>query len=304
MNSLGTIAYIFNKFLPLKITCELAKLEGRINYHRCVPVRKKIIENLTTIYKNTISDEEKERMAQQFFENRHLRRTLMILTPKLSYSTLKKIFPISGLENLDEALSKGNGVILLGSHLNSTVNWIMFFILRSEKYNAFGVNAQNAEDDAKKEHKSLIEYALEKWYREQRVFTEDHMLYAKTNIRPIIKCLKQNNIIITLGDGFHAAKFADVHFLGRTWPFATGIIRIAQMTGAPILPMFCTGTPTKDYLCKIEKPIPLDKTDNIENDLKNNITKFANRLENHIKQNIITWEIWAEEHFLDFKDHI
>ena len=76
---------------------------------------------------------------------------------------------------------------------------------------------------------------------------------------------------------------------------------IARLTGASVLPLFCVGTPMKDLKCIIEKPIALECTDNVAEDLKSNMAKFAQRLECHLRQNFISWELLGERNLLDLR---
>lgn len=238
MLSIGTLAYKFDHIFPLKTTCAIAKLEGLLNYYRRRTVRETVQRNIVFLYRSTIVPEEADALTKQFFEYRHLRRTLLMLTPKMDYSRLVKLFPLYGVEHLDRALSLRKGVILLGSHINSVANATVQYILRKEGYDVNVISVKNPEQSSENGRQSLMELVFNKWYKQQDVIRREHVLHAQLNIRPVVRCLNKNGILLIMGDGTHSAGFVKVDFLGRSWPFPRGAMSIARLTGATVLPLF------------------------------------------------------------------
>src|SRR3989338_4649036 len=109
--SLGTIAYIFYPFFPLKWTCAIAQLEGRINSYLNPAARKTVQQNIDVLFGSKMTDKEVGLLTRQFFEYRHLIRSLFVLTPKIDHSDLLKLFPLYWIEHLEHVLSLGKGVI-------------------------------------------------------------------------------------------------------------------------------------------------------------------------------------------------
>jgi KDO2-lipid IV(A) lauroyltransferase len=92
---------------------------GRIMY-RLIPLRKKIIlNNINLVFKERISLREKNRFVKAIYSHIFSVIKDVILLGWLSKNRLKQRVQTQGVEHLENALSQGNGVILLTGHLGS-----------------------------------------------------------------------------------------------------------------------------------------------------------------------------------------
>ena len=96
--------------------------------------------------------------------------------------------------------------------------------------------------------------------------------------RAYAKRLRQNAILCMAGDGRIARKLYPVAFLGQTVGFAPGAVKLAQLAGAPLLPMFWAPAVDGPPALEIDPPIvpcPAGDADAVVVDC---LQRFANAL--------------------------
>lgn len=76
--------------------------------------------------------------------------------------------------------------------------------------------------------------------------------------RWLVQVLQANQALCLSGEGQIGQKRIVLPFLGRERTFATGMISLAKMTGAPILPLFCWRDKAAQTQLMIEPPLDLD----------------------------------------------
>ena len=283
--------YLLYRFMPLKWTCRIVRLEARLIHRFSHDVRSKITHNLFKLFGNTKDRDEIEGLTFRYFELKQLRMMLLYLHTHLKPAQKEKLFPIEGLEHLDHALAEGKGAVLVGSHLNSIMIFVAMDMLRERGYDV------HMAIPTKK--MPIPPTMFHKWV--DRFFSNGHSeyppgaFYAQFNIRPIVNILEKKGIVVLMGDGSHSAGFVEVDFLGRRAPFTTGAMGISRMTEAPAVPIMITGSPPDGIRINIEEPIPLEKTDDMPRDLRAMVEKYTERLEHHLLQNIACWQQWPSE---------
>ena len=294
--NLGDIAYLLKPIVPLKLMFVLAKMQGKVRYLLNGKERSAVQNNFLDAFGQTMSESEINLMTNQFFEYKQTRGLMYFLFPKLKTSQIEKLFPIEGLEHLDRALSQKKGVVLLCSHLSSIINFVAKDILRAQGYDIRVALPEEEPPYAPTRFRKLIDSLSPS---SNKVEQGGGMFFAQFNIRPIVRCLDENAVVILTGDGWHSASFVKTEFLGRTVFFATGAMSIARLTGASVVPLFVTGSPPEKMKIVIEEPVPVEKSENPKQDLEVMVEKYVRRLEYHVGQNIPCWEHWLHDSTLD-----
>jgi KDO2-lipid IV(A) lauroyltransferase len=247
--------------------------------------------NLAQNFGATRSAAEIDLLTRRFFEYRRLRGMLRALAPRLTTAEMDELLPFEGLEHLDRALEQGRGAILLGSHLNSLCMFNAIVLLRERGYD-IGVALPEEEDPWAP---SLLQKAAARLTGTKTLRELTGAFYAQFNIRPIVRHLGASGIVAQTGDGLHSARFVEVDFLGRRIPFPTGMTSVAQLTGAPIVPIFQVGSPPDDLRIVIEEPWTVERGENAAGALTDAVATFARRLEFHLLDNVACWEHWLIE---------
>ena len=285
-NPLGTLSdltYVSYPLVPLRWLCAFARLHGTLEYLKNKRLAGVVRNNLAGANAR-LSDAELRAMTRRFFEYSSLRNLLLILAPKLTDDKMLQLFTVDGLDRLDRAIAAGKGVILLASHLNSVSVFMLVIMLRRRGYDirvAFIVERDNWSS-------SRFRSLLNRMTGDRTHFEHMGAFFCQLNIRPIARALSQGAAVVQTGDGWHSAGFVEVDFLNRRLPFTTGMLRVAQETGATVVPIFTEGVPPDRLRFKIEEPFSVPKNEPVDA----SVEAFAKRLEHYLIENLECWEHW------------
>ena len=293
--SFGDVIYLLYPVIPLRWLFALARLRGKLDCFlrtkRYATVRNNLAavcgENAKAVYIDT--------MAHCFFEYQQLRALLVMVSPRISFDELSRLCPIEGLEHLDRAVALKKGVVLLGSHLNSASQFLAVALLRKRGYDASVLVTTDGDVWERTALRKFIDRKLGKKSLKELIGA----FYCQFNIRPFIQRLKQNTIVLQTGDGWHSTGFVQVEFLHRMLPFTTGMMHVAQLTGAVVVPLFAVGAPPDKMRFVIEEPFFVEKNEDPNLNLQKSVAAYARRLEYHLLQNIACWQHWEISNTLD-----
>lgn len=282
--SLGDAAEILHRVLPLSWMYRLARLNGRLVCALRGEKRRVVAANLAPFADGAT---ELEEMTRQFFEYKQTRVLMLLLFLGMAPEQREEHFGIDGLEHLDSALSEGRGAILLGSHLNSIGVFMAVMILRQRGYDVQVALPSPAELFAPTHFGKLVRR------HSQTTSLMEHIggFHVQFNVRPIVKRLAQNVVIGQTGDGWHSAAFVNVPFLGRSLPFTTGMMSVAQSTGAIVVPFNVVGRPP-NLRCAISAPFRVPKGEDPARELVAAVAGYVRGLEADLRENVTCWEHW------------
>ena len=289
------IAYLLYSVLPLDALVRLARAHGRISYHLRRREREVVRGNLEGVVATVATEEDADALTRRFFEYAAGRALTLALAPRLDMKAFERLFPLEGLEHLDAALAEQRGVILLGSHVNSVSLFPATMELRARGYDVRVALPEEGDPWPP----SRLRRRLDRSFGTRPLRELLAAFYAQFNIRPIVRLLAENVIVAQTGDGLHSAGFVDVEFLGRRLPFPTGMARIAQITGAVVVPIFEVGAPPDDLRVILEEPRTVPRDEDEPGALERHVAAYAKRLEHHLLQNLACWEHWRIENALD-----
>jgi KDO2-lipid IV(A) lauroyltransferase len=278
--------YLLYSILPLDRIYALSRLHGRLTYLVNRRQRRTVRRNLAQIVGATRSGGEIDQLTRRFFEYRRIRGMMQAVAPRLTNAEMAQRLPVEGLDHLDRALEQGRGAILLGTHLNSVSMFNAIVMLRERGYD-IGVALPEERDPWAP---SRLRRAVSRLTGTKSLRELIGGFYAQFNIRPIVRHLAANGVVAQTGDGLHSARFVEVDFLGRRIPFPTGMAGVAQLTGAPIVPIFQVGAPPDRLRIIIEEPWTVERGDDPAAALTEAVAAFAQRLEYHLLENIACWE--------------
>lgn len=285
------IAYLLYSVVPLGWIFRLGRVYGTLTYLASGRQRRTVRRNLSGVLGGTKTRSELDLIARRFFEYKRSRGVLLALAPRLTSAQMARLLPIEGLEHMDRALQQQRGVILLGSHLNSVCMFNAIVMLRERGYDIGVAQPEPGDPWAP----SALRAALARRLATKPMAELLDAFYVQFNVRPIVRRLAENRIVAQTGDGLHSARFVEVDFLGRQVPFPTGMLSIAQTTGAVVVPIFQVGAPPKRLRIVLEEAWTVERG---QDALAEAVAAYARRLEHHLLQNIPCWEHWLIEDVL------
>lgn len=262
--------------LPLRLTHWLARKIGDSLFF-CMHRRRRIaLSNLDLAFRNTKTPQEKNEIARESFRN--------LMTSLLEFSRTTKTtkdagkhFEIRGTGYLDQALGKGQGVVLAISHLGSWEYLAFLFFLRRE-YVATAV--------AKTLKNTYVSHWIQRLRRKTALRAVDKMGSART----VLDELRQNHLVLVLIDQWASSEGLWVDFLGEPTSTTSLPARLAKTTGCAIVPGYCFRRGPGQYEIEIHEEISLP----IESkDWECDVTQALNRqLEAQIRRCPEQW-IWT-----------
>ncbi len=260
-------------FLPLRVIYMISSGAGIILYYIAGSKRKIIIEELARIFGNTKNQHELNGIAREGFMNMCKDRTEILLYPGLTRERVEKMTFIEGMDKLDRALLLGKGVILLIAHFGANKMVMPALGFKGYKINQIAgrpIDWGNVSGIESRMARKALELELNAEKRFPAKF-----IYITSNIRPAIRCLKNNEILCLAVDGGGGVKRVRVNFLGRPANLSPNFITLAKATGATILPTFVIRQTDSRHRILIEEPLILKAFYDEQKEWEYNTQTFA-----------------------------
>ena len=261
--------------------------------------RRNMLRNVTLAFDGMLSERRKQVIVKGAFHGFWKSMFSLLESTKDRKEYMKA--EVYGLDHLHHALRNGKGVILWES--KGLRNRILskrilygkgFFIHQVHGVNHLGGFLVD-DSSATWVRRRLIKRFFE---RCERRFIAEIITLPRSNslafTRILLNLLNQNTIICISGDGKTGQRMIPQKFLGRTEFFSTGMVSLAKVSGAVILPMFCIRKKDGEINLVIEKPISVHKGENREEILERSVADYVNLLEAYIRrypEQYINWHV-------------
>lgn len=300
-----------NSWLPSPKLRELAVGGIVLLAYRFSTEKRRVIEkNLSDAFDGGLSEERKREIIKGAF--REFWQDMFLWLPSDRDRNEFKRAELRGVEHLRGALENGRGVILwesngYGRKLASK------HILRQNGFSICQVHGANnlggfltEDSSATWVRRSIINRFFENC--EKQFISETINLPASNSLsftRILLNRLGQNAVLCISGDGKTGQKLIPLKFLGQTDFFSTGMVSLAKMSGATILPMFCIRERDGKTSLIIERPIRVEAEGGREGGLKDSVAEYADLLEAYIRRYPEQYRNWhlvgISPEILDFK---
>ncbi len=224
------------------------------------------------IYKKITGEEIEPDSAQPMLKNAiamsHLNYAEILYYPHINKNTIQDIVSIEGRHQLDAAVSKRNGVILAFYHFGAQK--LIIPALGYRDYPTHQLAApptiwKELEDPSRKSKMFLHSLELE-MDCEKNFPVNFH--YIGKNIRPLVKCLRNSEVLLYAVDGgYGGKKTIETRLGGLKFNIADTPFRLSRATGASILPAFLIHGSDGKHVLHVHEPLamPPHQTDFSEN---------------------------------------
>ena len=199
----------------------LGKLRAHMGYVGAGWSREKYLKTIRTFFPN-VGLSEAEALLKAYWVNHQKRFMELFLVRSLNASNLDKLVKFDGLERLDEALKRGNGVILPVPHIgNERLHHIALAVkgypmaVISSKYTDHGSYARMIKLEASRQFHEVGHPGDGIW---------------------LLKMFKNNKVLQIAPDAEADANGVIVKFLSQEILLPTGWVRLAYKTEAAIFP--------------------------------------------------------------------
>lgn len=271
-------------------------------YHLSQSKRKLVEKNLQICFGDTLDPPTRTRITQQVFVA-YWRETFdwVLTDARQSLPTVR----IEGLHHLRSAVARGKGAILWESNSFGPRLLVKIVLQR----NGFPVCQIHALDHVggigmgRKEQSHLMQRVILPYFdrHEREVVADIIYLDEKEGLgftRRLHQQLEQNAIVCSAIEGRVGQKHIDLAFLGQTRAFATGMVSLAKLSGAPLLPIYCAfsddGTYVLEILPPIEFPCELARQELAQWVLTKQVSELESRVRKHPEW-FRTWDSLHQE---------
>src|SRR5437660_10581406 len=162
--------------------------------------------------------------------------------PRTDRRRLGSLLTPIGLENLDAAMARGNGLIVVAPHMGS---WALAAASWAASFGEIGIMVEPIEP------RRLFEHV----FRVRSRMGMKIVPLSRTGARDILRMLKEHRLVVLAMDRDILKTGRQFPFFGRLASFPTGPVELALKTGAPILPAVCLRDPDDRYIAIAEPPI-------------------------------------------------
>jgi len=264
--------------IPHRLLVLLASVVARMTYAFLWKYRTRMEENVALAMEREIP-RASDRKALVWRAWRNFAAAFLETTMVMHWSRAKIIssIKVEGEEHLQEALSRGKGVIALSAHLGS-------FTMIGARLAAGGYPFSVVVKQPRNERFArLIDD-----FRARVGLKTISAKPRKDAVRGILKALRDNHVVLVIADEFKSGGVM-VSFMGRNSPAPRGPATLALRTGALTLPMFALRQGDGSLRLSIGAAIEPIAGGDLEQSVKATTALFTDHLEQAIRRYPDQW---------------
>jgi lauroyl/myristoyl acyltransferase len=198
--------------------------------------------------------------------------------PRMSRTKLGGLLVATGVENLDLAMARGKGVIVVAPHMGS---WELAAASWAATFGQIGVMVEQIEP------RRLFAHV----FRARSRMGIKVIPLSQTGARDIIRMLKDGRMVVLAMDRDILNTGQPFLFFGQAARFPTGPVEIALKTGAPILPAYCVRDRRDSYVAVGGAPLFLTKSEDHAGDVRSAMEQILRTFEGYIKMYPDQWHV-------------
>jgi KDO2-lipid IV(A) lauroyltransferase len=272
------------RFVPTPIAYGLANLFGPL-IGFCWPGHyRRAWQNMARILGPAADPGEVSRRVRNVFRNYGLYLIDLLWLPQAGFQELDRNFEIVGLDHIDEAMRRGNGLVLVTAHVG---NWDVAGAVLAGK--GYPVN--------------VIVETLEpvRWNERVQAIREHVGMRAiplENGAREMFGALRSNQILGVLIDRPLDNDGVPVRFFDATTRVPEGVARLALRTGAAVVAA-CTVRDGRGFVAHVSPPIEVERSGDRTRDMQELTQRVMDWLEGVIRQYPDQWfmfrSMWPKE---------
>ena len=273
--------------LPLRAGYAVAELVGRLAYRLAPGLRRNVLSNLRHVMGEDAPERDVRAAAQAVFVNVAKYYIDLIRMPRLDLDHFfqRRLRYYGFDEHLLPAVASGKGVITLSAHLGNPE-------LGAQGMLPGGVQVFALTEPLEPPKLSRLVDSL----RASKGHSFAPVGFA--GVKRVIQTLRDGGVVALMGDRDIEGPKTSLPFFGKEAMMPTGPIEVALRTGAVVIPSFCLRTKEGGIEAYMEEPLEMERTGDMERDVRTNALRFLARLEKRLREHPDQWvvleSIWEE----------
>jgi KDO2-lipid IV(A) lauroyltransferase len=278
---------------PRTASCVVARL-GEAEYTINRPLRERFKHALKRASRYFGCDWDVAAIGKELAGN-HLRwRARDLLLDGLPNETVAPMFTVSGREELDAALAKNKGVLLLFNHFGACLMPAHWLVREGYPLRWFTERPRHISKLVERSFQTDGPLGQAKLFMSRNASPAE----GGTAIRRAVRMLQAGMIVQVAGDvRWTGSRTAPARFLGRRYTFTTTWVTLAALTGAPVVPAFAVmgkdGTYHIEFLPGFEIPLEAAKNGDGSRWIQSYLDLIESRVE-RFPENSSDYFFWAE----------
>ncbi|MFC1508782.1 lysophospholipid acyltransferase family protein [Candidatus Omnitrophota bacterium] len=263
------IGYFLSNIFPLKAAYWLAERFTDAQYFAVKKDRDAVIGNLSIVLKK--DKKECRAIARKVFRSFGLYLVDFFRMHRIDKKDIGGKIKIEGRENLDEALKKGKGAIVLTCHIG---NWEMGGVVAAMAgYDISAVVLNHM-------HKDINDFFIKQ--REEKGMKAIRM---NSVMKRCVSVLMKNGVLALAGDRDFTGSGVKLDFFGVPTSIPKGPAALSLKIGTPIVPGFLVRVGRYNSKLIFDRPIEIEKKEGLKNDeaVKDVSRHFVRVMEKYIR---------------------
>jgi len=188
---------------------------------------------------------------------------------KLDRDYMLSNIAIEGKENLDKALAKGKGVILVGAHMG---NWELGgAIIASFGYPVYVIALDHKDSE------------VNDFFVRQRALVDVKVIPIGAQLKNCFRVLRKNHLLGIVGDRNFSDHGVAIDFFGQKASFPKGAAFFSLKTGAAIVPTLTLRAKDETFKLVFEPPIACDPGETTEAGIITIMKRYVQVIEKYVK---------------------
>lgn len=267
---------IFFSITPIRFNLWLGRRFGTLVYLFSGKRKMVAYANMKAAFSKEKQPAELKKIVKRVYVNMVQSFAEIVSMTKINKKYVDKYITIHNIERIEELSKKPNGVIFISAHFG---NWEFNAVVSGIK--GFPIYFLGREQKMKRV------YELINSFRES---TGNVVIRKGTDVKTMIRVLHKGKIVGMAGDQNAGVNGELLDVFGRPASTAIGPFRIAERTGAYILPAFIRRIKGPYHDLVIEEPMTIGKGE----DIVPCMNKFNRLLEKHVSEHPDQW-LWMHK---------
>jgi lauroyl/myristoyl acyltransferase len=205
------------------------------------------------------------------------------------------LFTVTGRDRLDAALAQGRGVVLLSNHFGSNMMPAHWMLREGYALRMFTERPRHISKYLSRQFNTDGPTGQRNLFISRKATTSE----SASSIMRASRVLKAGMVLLIAGDvRWEGAQTSRVRFLGRTYQISNTWVKLAAMTGAPVVAVFCRVDETGAYTLEFHEPFSVPRGETESEQVTERVQAYMRVIESLVEMhpaNSNEYFFWAEQ---------
>jgi KDO2-lipid IV(A) lauroyltransferase len=280
------IASLLSRYLPSWLGYWLCSFFGSILFYTDLSVRRAVMDNMRHVLSGAPARVRRD-IARRVVTNTFKNYYDMVRLPHLSREDVERMVELHGVEHLEQAYAQGRGVIIISGHLGN-------FNLVAQLAAIRGYPVATIAEDIKPA--KLYNYVNSLRAR----FGLKFIKAGSSQVRTIYRFLRNKGVLMLAADRDVSDTGVPVQFFDAMADLPAGPVVLALRLKCPLVPGHTIRLPNNKSVVYLYPPIELERTGDYEQDIRINLRRVAQVLEQMIlkapDQWVVLQRVWDKDY--------